>query len=868
MHFITFVPWLVVGAAARPALIPTTIAGRIPFPTLLSGALNPGNMFPDSPTNMSPDSPINMFPDGPTNIFPPLPIHPRKEAKPTSEPSFRSVTEEEDAAKAEDKKAKKAADDKKAKEDEFDVDAFIATLDTPSTDSKAAQKEALAGIEQKAEKRHESGEEPPAYPVRFDGEGEVDEEASVEALERYFDELDSKHKTDGTAVERRQIPDLAIPFSKMTPDLAAGAPPLWKNAPTTLVKPDLSRVAADGPVSKPGGLPFKRQMTGMPSLPSLPLIKRQFYDWNEKTIAQAEAKAKFHDEMQSQMNAATPSMTLTDVNAAYKVHVPVPSKPAPAGLDAMNEQLATLLDNLPIKRQAPEGPTADKKHAKNATSSATAAHAKNATSAASGFYAINNKLSALTKLPFGGLPIKRRDFKKENVEKYAKDDTSASKGFYGINDKLNKLKNLPIGKRQVPDAPTALQAKTFGNSLLDKYLVSLKNQPEQPAAATPSLPSEEDLTTVADDADLAALVESQPEIEESSPIVAEVAASSDEIKPEIEESSALTGLVDEDPEALSTPEVASLSEELPETEESSPLAGLAGEESAESLTPEAADSALEDTPETEDFSLLALDGLVGEGPVGLPATEELPSTEEAFPLASLTEEKPEDLSALEAAAEPKPESEESNPLAGVAEEKPEDLSALDVATEPKPATEGPLAGLVEEKPEDLSDLTAASEPKPETEEVNPLAGLVEEKPEDLSALTAASEPKPETEEVNPLAGLAGDTPEDLTTPAAIPELEPESSPLAGLTGEQPEDLSAVTAAASEPKPATEDALPLGEQPEDLAALTEPKPETEEVLPVADLTGEQPEAASGLTAAGGLPSNPKSDLTSSLAGLLG
>jgi hypothetical protein len=837
MHFTTFVPLLVVGAAARPALFPTTMGGRIPVPSLVSGIM-----------------PANMFPDGPTNILPPLPLRPRKEAEPTSEPSFRSVTEEEDAAKAtEDKKTKKAADDKKAKEeeDEFDVDAFIAALDTPSTDSKAAQKQALAGLGQKkAEKRHESGEEQPAYPMRFDGEGEVDEEASVEALERYFDELDAKHKTDGTPVQRRQLPDVAIPFSKMAPDL-------WKNPPTVpaLANSDLSKVGADGPNSKKGGLHFKRQMTGMPSLPSLPLVKRQFYDWNEKTIAQAEAMAKFHDEMQSQMNAATPT-TLTEVNAAYKVHVPVPSKPAPSGLDAMNAQLATLLDNLPIKRQASEKGSVETP--KNVTST----HTNKTSSASSGFHGINDRLGMLSKLPIGGLPIKRRDSKKENVETDAEDDDSAAKGFYGINEKLSKLSNL--GKRQAPEAPTALQAKAFGNSLLDKYLVSLNNQHEKPAAAAPSVPSEEDLTTVADDASLAALAEFEPEIEESSPLVAEAAASSAEVKPEIEESAALTGLVDENPEALSTPEVASLSEELPETEETASLAGLAGEESAESFTPEAAVSALEATPETEEFPL---DEFLSVEPATLPATEELPVTEEASPLASLAEENPETLAAP-AVSEALPATEESNPLSSLVEERPEDLSALQAAAEPKPESEesNPLAGVVEAKPEDLPALDVATVPRPATE--GPLASLVEEKPEDLSALQAASEPKPETEEANPLASLADGTPEDLATPTAISELEPESSPLADLTGEQPEDLSALTAAASEPKPATEEALPLGEQPEDLAALTEPKPETEEVLPVADLTGEQPEAASALTAAGGLPSNPKSDLTSSLTGLLG
>jgi hypothetical protein len=97
MHFTTFVPLLVVGAAARPALFPTAIGGAIPYPTLLSGTMDPGNMFPSKPGNMLPS----------------LPIHPRKEAEPTSEPSFRSVTEEEDAAKA--KEDKKAADGRRVR---------------------------------------------------------------------------------------------------------------------------------------------------------------------------------------------------------------------------------------------------------------------------------------------------------------------------------------------------------------------------------------------------------------------------------------------------------------------------------------------------------------------------------------------------------------------------------------------------------------------------------------------------------------------------------------------------------------------------------------------------------------------------------
>jgi hypothetical protein len=884
MHFTTFVPLLVVGAAARPALFPTTIGGAIPYPTLLSGTMDPGNMFPSKPGKI--------FPSKPGNMLPSLPIHPRKEAEPTSEPSFRSVTEEEDAAKAkEDKKAadekkaaedKKVEDDKKAKEGEFDVDAFIATLDTPSTDSKAIQEEALAGLDQKkVEKRHDSAEKQPAYPVRYDGEGEIDEEASVEALERYFNELDSEHKAGGNSVERRQLPDLAVPFSKMTPDLSGQATDLWSN--TKIAKPDLSRVSTDGPDLKTGGLHFKRQMTGMPSLPR---VKRQFYDWNEKTIAQAEAKAKFHDEMQSQMNAATPT-TLTAVGAGSKVHVPVPSKPAPAGLDAMNEQLATLLDNLPIKRQEPKEPTANKEveTLKNATSAATnetssvatgfygiseklnslsklpvsglpikcreseeekpAVDTKNATSAAtnqtrsaaaSGFRGIKNMLS---KLPIGGLPIKRRGSEEEKAETDAKDDDSASAGFYGINEKLNKLSKLPIGKRQAPEAPTASQAKAFGNSLLDKYLVSLKNQHEQPAAAAPSVSSEEELATVADDATLAALSGSQPEIEESSPLVAEAAATTVEVKPE--------------------------------TDESSPLSGLAGEESAESFAPKAAVNALEAKPETEESSPLALDGLLSEEPEALPLPEELPATEESSHLAGLAEEKPETLAAPTAVSEALPATEESSPLSSLVEEKPEDLSALQAAAEPKPATEetNPLASLADETPEDLAAPKSTSEIKSEAEEALPVADLKSEKPENLAALSAASEPKPETEEANPLASLTAENPEDLAAPTAISELEPKSSQLADLTGEQPEDLAALTAT---PEPETEETLPLGdlkgEQPENLAALTEPKPETEEALPIADLTGEQPEALSAPTAAGGLPSDPKSDLASSLAGLMG
>ena len=182
MHLITFVPLLVVGAAARPALLPPTMGAHIPYPTLLSKTMSPGNMMHS------------------------LPIHPRK-AETTSEPSFRSVTEEEDAAKAkEDKKAKKdkeakedeevaddkkTTDDKKAEDGSFDVDAFIATLDTPESDPKAFQDEALAGIDQDVEKRQAGENHLDAYLMKFDGEGEYDEEASDEALERYYQELES-----------------------------------------------------------------------------------------------------------------------------------------------------------------------------------------------------------------------------------------------------------------------------------------------------------------------------------------------------------------------------------------------------------------------------------------------------------------------------------------------------------------------------------------------------------------------------------------------------------------------------------------------------------------------------------------------------
>ena len=713
MHLITFVPLLVVGAAARPALLPPTMGAHIPYPTLLSKTMSPGNMMHS------------------------LPIHPRK-AETTSEPSFRSVTEEEDAAKAkEDKKAKKDKEDKKAEEDKkaaddkeaedgsLDVDAFIATLDTPESDPKAIQDEALAGIDQDVEKRQAGEDHLEAFLMKFDGEGEYDEAASDQALERFYKELESEQSSESDIVEEPKTAKATsgksagslknetssdansqstkvVDFKKLVDeDVNARAP---KNETSTkgsdakyassISRPDLSG-GADGHDIETDGLQFKRQ----------------FYDFNEKTAAQAEAKAHFHDEMQNQMNPATPT-THTEQkigNAAFKAPAPVPSKPAPAGLDAVNEEWATLLDNLPMKRQESEEENVD---AKNATSTA-----KNETSsAASGFHGINDKLNMLNKLPIGGLPIKRQESEGEKVDaknatSTAKNETSsAASGSYNINDKLNMLNKLPIGglpiKRQAPAAPAVPMPKPSG-SLLDKYLVSLKNQHEKPAAAAaPSVPSEEELSTVAADATSAALSEYQPETKEPSALVPEglpvneVAANPAEVKPETEESSPLTGLGDEKLEDISTPEVASLSEETPETEESSPFASLADEKSEEVTAPEDAIS----------------------------SPEALPETEESSPLASLPDEKLEDLSAPKATSELKPQAEESAPLASIVDENPKDLAAPEAASEPKPSSEEsvPLAGLTDEKSEASSALSAADIPAsdPKSELASPLAGLM------------------------------------------------------------------------------------------------------------------------------------------------
>jgi hypothetical protein len=784
MHLITFVPLLVVGAAARPALLPPTMGAHIPYPTLLSKTMSPGNMMHS------------------------LPIHPRK-AETTSEPSFRSVTEEEDAAKAkedkkakkdkEDKKAKKDKEDKKAEEDKkaaddkeaedgsFDVDAFIATLDTPESDPKAIQDEALAGIDQDVEKRQAGEDHLEAFLMKFDGEGEYDEAASDQALERFYKELESEQSSESDIVEEPKTAKATsdksagspknetssdansqstkvVDFKKLVDeDVNASAP---KNETSTkgsdakyassISRPDLSG-GADGHDIKTDGLQFKRQ----------------FYDFNEKTAAQAEAKAHFHDEMQNQMNPATPT-THTEQkigNAAFKAPAPVPSKPAPAGLDAVNEEWATLLDNLPMKRQESEEENVD---AKNATSTA-----KNETSsAASGFHGINDKLNMLNKLPIGGLPIKRQESEGEkvgekvdakNATSTAKNETSsAASGSYNINDKLNMLNKLPIGglpiKRQAPAAPAVPMPKPSG-SLLDKYLVSLKNQHEKPAAAAaPSVPSEEELSTVAADATSAALSEYQPETKEPPALVPEglpvneFAANPAEVKPETEESSPFTGLGDKKPEPLSTPEVASLSEETPETEESSPFASLADEKSEEVTAPEDAISSLEALPETEESSPLALAEPMSEKPEASPASEEMPASEESSPLASLPDEKLEDLSAPKAASEPKPEAAESSTLATLPDEKLEDLSAPNATSELKPEVEesSPLATLPDEKLEDLSAPKATSELKPEVEESAPLAELAGEMPEAPSATAAGGLPTdPKSELASPLAGLMG-----------------------------------------------------------------------------------------------------------------
>jgi hypothetical protein len=591
----------------------------------------------------------------------------------------------------------------------------------------------------------------------------VDEEVNADAPKNETSTKDpaAKDKTGDTPVERRQLPDVekSLPdLSKTTPDLSQMTPDLWSNAPDlssgapdlsgeapdlwnnapTLAKddsrkarPDLSQVRVEGPDFKTGGLHFKRQ----------------FYDWNEKTIAQAEAKAKFHDEMQSEMNHGTPTAERSG-KAAFKAPAPVSSKPASAGLDAINEQMVTLLNNLPTKRQESEEekvetPAVD---AKNVTSAAS----NKTTSAASGFHGINDKLDMLNKLPIGGLPI----------------------------------------KRQAPEAPTVPVAKPSGSNFLDKYLVSLKNQHEKPAAAAaPSVPSQEEIATVAADASWAALADAQPEIEETSPLVAEAAASSAEVKPKTEESSPLPGMADEKPESMVAPELATMSEEKPEIEESSPIDSLADEKLEKAPTPEAAVSSLETLPESEESSPLDLAGLVSEQPKASPATEEIPAIEESSPLASLVEEKPEKVAAPTAASEPKPEIEESSPLSELAGEKSEDLPAPKAVSELKPETKesSPLADLAAENPEELSASKTTSELKPEIEESSPVASLVEEKPEDLAVPTTASELKPEANESAPLADLTDNKPEasSALSAAELPASDPKSdlaSPLAGLMG--------------------------------------------------------------------------------------